>query len=509
MERLEHAPKAGEIFAGKYRVDRVLGVGGMGYVLAATHLQLHERVAIKMLLPAMAADPDTVQRFLREGRAAVKIRSEHCVRVQDVGALPDNTPYMVMEYLEGHDLSDVLKQRGKLPPSVAVDYVLEACEAIAEAHGLHIVHRDLKPANLFLQRLGNGSELVKVLDFGISKMAGQAEGNMSMTRTSAMMGSPLYMSPEQLKSSKNVDARADQWALGVILYELIAGAVPFNADTMAELGALVLSGETPWLGTAAPGTPPELCSIVATCLRRKPDDRFTNLADLADAIAPFGTQRARDSANAIVKTLGIPSMRAHRVSFGSIDVQGRTSEPSMPAISVEWGVSGATPPPNWGGSTPAPPPSHSSPRAVTLADSSGAQPAPARHVRWPLLLVPALLLALGGVGAAAAIKWRAQRPAMNGPAASSSVSPEVAQSAASIPTSVATSVLSAVVASATLPAQSASVSMASAAVAQRKVPPRTAPSAAGAAAAAITAALVVVPSAKPVPNPEHATSPKD
>ena len=243
-----NTPKTGDVFADKYVIESVLGIGGMGVVLAAKHMQLGERVAIKLMLPG-AVTEENVGRFLREARAAIRIKSPHCVRVLDVAELANRTPYMVMEYLEGNDLSGILKERGPLPPHVAVDWTLQACEAIAEAHALQIVHRDLKPSNLFLQRVSTGHELVKVLDFGISKAGPSAEGEMVMTRTSVMMGSPLYMSPEQLISSKHVDARSDIWALGVILFELVTGAPPFNAETLPQLGALVLSGSAPLLHT--------------------------------------------------------------------------------------------------------------------------------------------------------------------------------------------------------------------------------------------------------------------
>ena len=213
----------GQVLLGKYRIERVLGVGGMGAVVLATHLQLEERVAIKFLLSSVARQPDMVERFLREGRTAIKIRSEHCVRVLDVGTLEGGQPYMVMEFMEGRDLDATIRESGPLPIADAVDFVLQAGEALAEAHALGTVHRNLKPANLFVTRRADGSPSIKVLDFGISKQAGAA-GNMGMTSTQAVMGSPLYMSPEQMRSSKDVDARADIWALGTVLYEAIAGS---------------------------------------------------------------------------------------------------------------------------------------------------------------------------------------------------------------------------------------------------------------------------------------------
>ncbi len=327
------APPPGTILAGKYRVDGLLGAGGMGYVLAATHLQLGERVAIKMILPALSRDAEVVGRFLREARAALRIKSEHCVRIQDVGELPDRTPYMVMEYLEGEDLGHLLDSRGTIPVSLAVDYVLEACEALAEAHALKIVHRDLKPSNLFVQRAPNGFETIKVLDFGISKMETASSDQMVMTRTMSVMGSPLYMSPEQMKSAKVVDERADQWAIGVILFELIAGRPPFVAETLPELGALVLSGEAPSLSSYAPIAPPGLSAVVATCLRRNANDRFVNLADFADVVAPFGSEKARHSSGRVTQVLGMPLRRAH-VYPGDASRVVQTGDASSPDFAI-------------------------------------------------------------------------------------------------------------------------------------------------------------------------------
>src|SRR5689334_6553526 len=213
----------GQMLAGKYRVERILGTGGMGVVVAAKHVELNILVAIKFLLPHVLSNQTAVARFAREARAAVRIKSEHVARVSDVGTLESGAPYMVMEYLDGGDLSAWLKERGALPVEQAVEFVLQASEAIAEAHALGIVHRDLKPSNLFVTRRRDGSMTVKVLDVGISKTTSIDAAAMDMTATTAVMGSPLYMSPEQLQSSKDVDARSDIWSLGIILYELLAG----------------------------------------------------------------------------------------------------------------------------------------------------------------------------------------------------------------------------------------------------------------------------------------------
>src|SRR5580692_2454920 len=246
--------RPGDVLAGKYRVERVLGAGGMGVVVAAHHIQLDEKVALKFLLPEALGDAEAVGRFAREARNACKIKSEHVARVTDVGMLPNGAPYMVMEYLEGGDLAAWIKQRGPLPIEQAVDFVLQACVAVADAHALGIVHRDLKPANLFCIRRSDGQFLIKVLDFGISKLTdltGTGPG-MGMTKTSALMGSPLYMSPEQMRSSRDVDAGTDIWALGVILFELMAGRPAFLAGSVTELAIKVANEAPPALRSFRP-----------------------------------------------------------------------------------------------------------------------------------------------------------------------------------------------------------------------------------------------------------------
>ena len=230
--------REGDVLAGKYRVERVLGVGGMGVVVVAHHLQLDEKVALKFLLAEALGDSEAVIRFVREARAAVKIKSEHVARLIDVGQLENGSPYMVMEYLKGGDLAAWLQERGTMPLEQAVEFVLQACEAIAEAHALGIVHRDLKPANLFCIRRADSRLSIKVLDFGISKIVrktGDLHPDVSMTRTNAVLGSPAYMSPEQMQASKHVDARTDIWSLGVILFELLSGRIPFEGEAVTEL----------------------------------------------------------------------------------------------------------------------------------------------------------------------------------------------------------------------------------------------------------------------------------
>ncbi len=295
----------GQILAGKYRVERVLGVGGMGVVVAATHVHLDERVAIKFLLPEALESQDTIARFAREARAAVKIKNEHVARVSDVGALEDGSPYMVMEYLDGRDLSAVLLERGPLPVPEAIDYLLQGMEAIAEAHSLGIVHRDIKPSNLFLTRSSDGRALVKVLDFGISKVDPRGAMNQAaLTRTSSIMGSPLYMAPEQMVSTREVDARADVWALGVVLYELLARHAPFLGESMTELCARILQEPPAPLRLTRPDISPELETVVLRALQKDRSHRYANVGDFALALGPFAPAHAHASIDRIVRLVG-------------------------------------------------------------------------------------------------------------------------------------------------------------------------------------------------------------
>ncbi len=303
---LDAIVKPGEVLAGKYLVERILGVGGMGVVVAATHTQLDQKVAIKFLLPSMITNREVVERFQREARAAAKIRSQHVVRVSDVGALTDGVPYIVMEFLEGRDLGELLDRRGVLPIPLAVDYVLEACEALAEAHAAGIVHRDLKPANLFLARSADDTEMIKVLDFGISKQISQdaaLQSSPSLTKTTDVFGSPTYMSPEQLKASRDVDVRADIWALGVILFEILGGKPPFGGGTVAEIFGAILHQPAPRLRELRKDAPPELERLLLRCLEKDAALRFQNVADLADALMPFGSDAARESTARVSRVL--------------------------------------------------------------------------------------------------------------------------------------------------------------------------------------------------------------
>jgi serine/threonine-protein kinase len=287
-ENLDGIPKPGETIDGKYEVEAVVGAGGMGVVLAARHVALGQRVAVKFLLPDVAKrQPEAVERFLREARAATQLKSEHVARVMDVATAEGGAAYLVMEYLEGQDLRRVLEETGPLPIDALVDYALQAAEALAEAHARGIVHRDLKPANLFLTRGIDGSPLVKVLDFGISKAP--ATGERGITRTDAVMGSPGYMSPEQIRSAKNVDQRSDVWGLGIVLYELVTGRPPFDGDNIATLSAQIVTETPKPVETLRTDAPRALADAIAKCLEKEPSKRFSNMSELAAALAPFAS----------------------------------------------------------------------------------------------------------------------------------------------------------------------------------------------------------------------------
>jgi serine/threonine-protein kinase len=305
-------PAEGSVIAGKYRIEKTLGAGGMGVVVAAFHMHLGQRVAIKFMRGAVALDGQAVGRFVREARAAAALSNEHVTRVLDVGTLENGAPYMVMEYLAGVDLAEVVQRDGPLGVPLAVDVVLQACEALAEAHARGIVHRDLKPANLFATTRPDGTRLVKVLDFGISKTndLGLSQRAQSLTASGMVMGSPAYMSPEQVRSSKAVDARSDVWSLGVILYELLAGVSPFVGESLGETLARILGEDPPPIAQYRPDVPPELAAVIAQCLTRKLEARVQSVAELASRLLPFADAEAALSVKRILRLAGVSSSGA-------------------------------------------------------------------------------------------------------------------------------------------------------------------------------------------------------
>ncbi len=300
-------PQRGDVVGGKYVCEDLLGAGGMGAVLSARHTQLGQKVAIKVLLPAALKNPLANERFLREARSVITLRSEHVARVLDFGTLDSGSPYLVMEYLEGRDLKALISREGPLSVAPAVDLVIQACEALCEAHQQGIVHRDLKPANLFLSKRVDGAPLVKVLDFGISKTVATAAASTGsgpgITKTDAVFGTPAYMSPEQLRSSKLVDHRADVWSLGVTLYELLTGKLPFGSenDGIASMCAHILEDPPPTLRDSRADVPPGLEAVLHRCMAKSPSDRPGSIAELAEALTPFASAESAEVVSRIAR----------------------------------------------------------------------------------------------------------------------------------------------------------------------------------------------------------------
>ncbi len=358
----------GEVIGGRLRIDQILGAGGMGIVAAATHLELGHRVAIKVLRDELAANPTVVERFLREARSVVNLRTEHVCRVLDVGRQPSGAPFIVMEMLEGSDLAQATAQR-PLPVTTAVEYVLQACVALAEAHLAGIIHRDLKPANLFVVRRPDGGPLVKVLDFGIAKAV---DSDAHLTRTTGAMGSPGYMSPEQIQSARDVDARTDIWALGVTLYQLISGRMPFWSNSIAEI-AVKISIEPPPPIDADPA----LAAVIMRCLDKVPDRRYPDVAALGADLARFGG----------------PSGRALAAQIAQIARKPGTAMVPPPSVSLEVPTAASLPQ-----------------GTVTSAAGAATMPPPANKSRRWIGIAIALVVAAGG-GAAAVVAMQRRGPA--------------------------------------------------------------------------------------------------
>ncbi len=387
---------------GRYVVDKILGAGGMGVVALARYPELQQKVAIKFLLPMHAANEVLNTRFVREARLAARVKSEHFVRVFDIGKLPNGVPYLVMELLSGRDLSDELDARGALSVEQAIDVVLQATVGIAEIHALGVVHRDLKPSNLFLAEAA-GKRSVKVLDFGISK-ENIRDATSQLTSTDNLLGTPQYMSPEQVRASRDVDARSDIWALGVILYELLTAQRPFVSpeNSVGELFAKVLYADPPPPRQHRPDLPEGLEAVVLRCLARERDARFADVGQFADALLPFAAPVSELRVGAVHQAL---LARESMVPSGADDpdfppasrvptaaLPQRSVDPAFAATSASNGMSldGArAPAAGSGGSAPV--------TAMTSSRSSNERDAK-RGGRSVLLLGIGAAVALAGVG---------------------------------------------------------------------------------------------------------------
>ena len=319
------AGSPGEILLDKYRVEDVIGVGGMGRVVRASHLYLETPVAIKLLLPQMAENASTVARFLREAQATVKLRSEHIARVMDVGTIADGTPIIVMEFLDGFDLNQILRHHGPQLAQPVVDLMLQACEGLAEAHSIGIIHRDIKPSNFFITRRPDGSNLLKILDFGISS-AGGFESDLTGTQT--VVGTPTYMAPEQMRTARSTDPRSDIWSMGVVMYQMLAGRPPFEAESYAEL-VLKVTGDPP--AQLYIDLPPGLEQIVMRCLEKDPRNRFQTVSELARVLAPYASD---------------PTSAAHCAERASRILARDIRGSNLSLSSVQMGAGPQTPPPS-------------------------------------------------------------------------------------------------------------------------------------------------------------------
>ena len=333
---IEGAPAA--LIAGKYRIDRVLGGGGMGIVVRATNVHLELPVALKFLRHEARARQEVIARFTQEGKALARLTTEHVARILDVGMLDDGAPYIVMEHLEGEDLEVILARRGPLPVEEVATYLLQACEALAEAHAARIVHRDLKPANLFLARQRDGAPIVKVLDFGIAKAIGDAG---ALTRTSSGLGSVNYMAPEQMVDAKNCDERADIWALGITLYELTTGALPFQGS-LHDVYTAIVQQRRPSLCELLPGAPAALEAFVDRCLQRDPGLRPASVLEFAEGlVALAGGPEQRRSLAKVRHMLGLPNasqlpapLSAAPIPIHEISTRAITMDPPAPGAAL-------------------------------------------------------------------------------------------------------------------------------------------------------------------------------
>jgi serine/threonine-protein kinase len=283
---------------------------------------LGHRVAIKLLVSDSAELPSFAARAMREARAAAALKSEHVARVSDVGLLDSGAPYIVMELLEGEDLAHLLRERGPLPVRDVVTYLLQACDAIQEAHALGIVHRDLKPGNLFVARRRDGSPLVKLLDFGISKLVDVAPDE-ALTTTRDAMGTPHYMSPEQLVSARQVDARTDVWSLGVIAYRLLTQRYPFSGETEPAVHIAIASAPTPSIRSHRPDVPRELDELVARCLIKSREERLQTVAEFAKGLLPLADEETRRGYGHIAGAAAPASAPAPRLPAGAAPKNAR------------------------------------------------------------------------------------------------------------------------------------------------------------------------------------------
>ncbi len=411
-------PRPGDRIANKYIVERVVGAGGMGIVLAARHVQLDQRVAIKVLCrnedPEHA--PDSRARFFREGRAAAALHSDHAVKVYDVGVLESGLPYIVMELLEGSDLGTVLTLYRRFPVLHAVEAVIQAGDAIAEAHRRGIVHRDLKPSNLFVTQRSDGTPRIKVVDFGISKSRKETLIQGDLTSTRSMMGSPFYMSPEQIRDSKHVDHRSDIWSLGAILYELLSGHPPFVADTLLAACAAIVADDPRPLALVRDDVPGELEAVVLRCLEKDAAMRYDSVDELIATLQPFSAQ-ALGQPPPQFDPSGVPTVVPPKspAEMGLLVDTDGTASPTLASVAPERPAPGIASHTRARSGPRSPPdalvPLQASRNALSHQEAFGSsrQPTPWRRLGATLALG---LLLLGGAWLAVEKRWQPPLPSV-------------------------------------------------------------------------------------------------
>lgn len=311
----------GQVIEGKYRIVRLLGEGGMGAVYEGENTAIQRKVAIKILHAAVAGNNDAVSRFEKEAQAAGRIGSDHITEVLDLGTLPSGDRFMVMEYLDGTTLSGRIQARGRLTPQECAPILVQLLEGLGAAHDAGIIHRDLKPDNVFLLKSKAGrKDFVKILDFGISKFNQLAgDSGMSMTRTGSVMGTPYYMSPEQAKGAKEIDARSDLYSVGVIVFESITGQVPFNADTFNELIFKIVLETAPPPETLVPDLDPAFANLVKRSMAREASQRFQNAAEFQAAVVEW------------MQTGNVPLFEESHTTVGRGAMGSHAGAPATPA----------------------------------------------------------------------------------------------------------------------------------------------------------------------------------
>jgi len=408
--------EVGAVVEGKYRIERVLAVGDRDVVVAAQHVHLTEPTAIKFLLPHAMYSAEAATRFAREARATAKIKSEHVARVMDVAQLGNGAPYIVMEYLDGTDMATGLRTYGPLPVWQAAEFILQACEAVAEAHSLGIIHRDLAPANLLVVQQRDGRYSVKVLNFGLSKLSDPAVAGpqVAVTQANTTLGTPYYTSPEQLMAPSQVDAATDIWSLGAVLFELVSGRVPFPAASMADLCMMVTQQAPPSLCELRPDVSPAFDAVVNRCLQRDRSQRYGSVAQLAADLATHAPEATRDYVQRICSLLGVAGGAVVAPTEPAPPLPDPGRQPAVPAAApMQPGLEAGAP----GAALEAPlPGDYGAAPPVAMEGAPQADWGPSEPVEWVpgmpkqrkgtgLFVALGALVLFGFVGVAAAGAW--------------------------------------------------------------------------------------------------------